>query len=147
LLFEGAKLGGVLLEMVGDATGTCQVVIGVGLNVAMPGEAAADIDQAWTDVSTLAVQGTAPGRNALLSSLLNELLPLLDQFEQTGFRPFREEWMALDAHGGQAVILSTAADQLGGIARGVDERGALLLETTLGVKTIYGGEISLRVAQ
>ncbi|MEH6583212.1 MAG: bifunctional biotin--[acetyl-CoA-carboxylase] ligase/biotin operon repressor BirA [Halioglobus sp.] len=147
LLFEGAKLGGVLLEMVGDATGSCQVVIGVGLNVTMPREAAADIDQAWTDVSTLAGQGAAPGRNALLSALLSELLPLLDQFETTGFRPFRDEWMALDAHGGQAVILSTAADQQGGIARGVDERGALLLETTLGVQTIYGGEISLRVAK
>ena len=30
VLHEGAKLGGILLEMVGDATGACAVVIGVG---------------------------------------------------------------------------------------------------------------------
>ena len=35
---------------------------------------------------------------------------------------------------------------LGGVARGVDERGALQLETTAGVQSMYGGEISLRAA-
>ncbi|MGI9295270.1 MAG: biotin--[acetyl-CoA-carboxylase] ligase, partial [Pseudomonadales bacterium] len=36
VLHEGAKLGGILLEMTGDAAGACQVVVGIGLNVSMP---------------------------------------------------------------------------------------------------------------
>ena len=73
ILFDGAKLGGVLLEMIGDAAGPCKVVIGVGLNVVMPAEAARGIDQDWTDIRSVA--GSAhPRRNALLAALLNELV-------------------------------------------------------------------------
>ncbi len=53
----------------------------------------------------------------------------------------------LDAFVDTPVILQTGAESVGGIARGVDERGALLLETGTGVQTVYGGEISLRAAQ
>jgi BirA family biotin operon repressor/biotin-[acetyl-CoA-carboxylase] ligase len=35
---------------------------------------------------------------------------------------------------------------LAGIARGVDARGALQLETATGLQSVYGGEVSLRAA-
>jgi len=145
VLYGGAKLGGILLEMTGDAAGSCQVVIGVGLNVAMPAVAADAIDQAWTDIRTITAD-PHPGRNPLLAALLNELLPLVADFEQLGFTRWRDDWQALDAFADTAVVLHTGSAQLGGIARGVDERGALQLETTTGVQSVYGGEISLRAA-
>ena len=142
----GAKLGGVLLEMTGDAAGACQVVVGVGLNVAMPATAAGAIDQAWTDIHTLS-GGEHPGRSALLAALLNELLPLLAAFEQGGFAPWRDAWQALDAFAGKPVVLHSGERQLAGTARGVDARGALQLETAAGgVQAVFGGEISLREA-
>ena len=67
-------------------------------------------------------------------------------FEQQGFDRWRDDWQSLDAFAGAPVILHTGTTQLGGIARGVDERGALQLETTTGVQSVYGGEISLRAA-
>jgi BirA family biotin operon repressor/biotin-[acetyl-CoA-carboxylase] ligase len=144
VLFEGAKLGGVLLEMTGDATGSCQVVVGIGLNVAMPESTAADIDQAWTDVSRVA-GGECPRRSALLAALLNELLPLLADFERSGFGPWRDQWQALDAFADAAVVLHSGQQQMAGVARGVDGRGALQLETAAsGMQSIFGGEISLR---
>jgi BirA family biotin operon repressor/biotin-[acetyl-CoA-carboxylase] ligase len=143
VLCGGAKLGGILLEMTGDAAGSCRVVIGVGLNVAMPPAAAAAIDQAWTDIRTVTAD-RHPGRNRLLAALLNELLPLVAGFEAQGFAPWRDEWQTLDAFAGKAVELNTGATQLSGVARGVDERGALQLETAAGVQAVYGGEISLR---
>lgn len=157
ILYEGAKLGGILLEMTGDADGACQVVIGIGLNVSMPPQAGAEIDQDWTDIRamTAAKQQTdnepsggskKPGRNDLLGALLNHLLPLLADFEARGFGPWRDHWQSLDAHAGKQVVLDTGARQTAGIARGVDERGALQLETTTGITAIYGGEISLRPA-
>ena len=147
ILFEGAKLGGVLLEMTGDAAGHCQVVVGVGLNVAMPASTAGDIDQSWTDVATVAGNAgvTCPGRNDLLAALLNELLPLINDFEREGFTRWREPWQALDAHADKPVVLIAGSEKLAGIARGVDQRGALQLETSLGVQAVFGGEISLRV--
>jgi BirA family biotin operon repressor/biotin-[acetyl-CoA-carboxylase] ligase len=142
----GAKLGGVLLEMTGDAAGTCQVVIGVGLNVAMPDAAATGIDQAWTDIDAIS-GGRRPRRSVLLAALLNELLPLLAGFEKRGFGPWRDEWLALDAFAGEPVVLHAGAREMAGIARGVDARGALQLETaTAGIQSVFGGEISLRRA-
>ena len=145
ILYQGAKLGGVLLEMTGDATGRCETVVGVGLNVNMPAAAAADIDQAWTDVAAMA-DGEPPARNTLLTALLDELLPLVAGFEAQGFAPWRAGWLERDAHANQSVILNTGGATQAGVARGVDERGALLLETTTGTRAIYGGEISLRPA-
>lgn len=146
VLHEGAKLGGVLLEMTGDAAGACQVVVGIGLNVAMPGEVASGIEQAWTDVSTIS-GGQHPGRNALLGALLNELLPMLANFESGGFTAWREEWQNLDAFADKAVVLHTGPRKVAGIARGVDGRGALQFETPgSGIQSVFGGEISLRAA-
>lgn len=149
VLHGDAKLGGILLEMLGDAAGTCQVIVGVGLNVAMPLATAADIDQQWTDVASAAkIQGqSCPGRNKLLAALLNELLPLMSHFEAEGFSRWRALWQELDAHAGKAVMLTSGSEQRAGIARGVNERGALQLETTLGIQSVYGGEMSLRVAK
>jgi BirA family biotin operon repressor/biotin-[acetyl-CoA-carboxylase] ligase len=145
VLYDGAKLGGILLEMTGDASGSCKVVIGVGLNVAMPAAAARGIDQAWTDLKTIAAH-RPPARSQLLATLLNQLLPLVADFERQGFAHWREQWQSLDAFAGAPVALNTGAAVWNGVSRGVDERGALLLETAAGVQAVYGGEISLRVA-
>jgi BirA family transcriptional regulator, biotin operon repressor / biotin---[acetyl-CoA-carboxylase] ligase len=147
ILHDGAKLGGILLEMTGDAAGSCQVVVGIGLNVAMQPESAAAIDQAWTDLSALqANSDDKTTRSELLARVLNHLLPLLASFEQTGFAPWQQSFVEMDALLDQPVVLDSGARKLAGVSRGVDDRGALQLETTTGVQSIYGGEVSLRAA-
>ena len=143
VLHDGRKLGGVLLEMAGDVAGPCQVVAGVGLNVAMPSSAAEEIDQPWTDVRTMA-GSTPPDRNRLIAALLDQLLPLMADFEQEGFAAFHDQWQALDAFADASVVLEAGGRRTAGIARGVDERGALQLETGAGIQSVFGGELSLR---
>lgn len=140
LLLEGRKLGGILLEMTGDAAGPCQVIVGVGVNVAMPPQASA-IDQPWTD---LAQAGLRVRRSELVALLLNELVALLDDFAGRGFAGVRAEWEAMDAFRGQPVALLAGSAERRGIARGVDDSGALLLETDRGLEAVHGGELSLR---
>ena len=143
VLYDSAKLGGILLEMNGDAAGNGWVVIGVGLNVAMPKAAAGNIDQAWTDIRTI-TGNQHRGRSGILAALLNELLPLVADFEQQGFARWRDEWQSLDALADTPVMLHAGDAPLSGIARGVNARGALQLETATGVQSVYGGEISVR---
>jgi BirA family biotin operon repressor/biotin-[acetyl-CoA-carboxylase] ligase len=146
LLYEGAKLGGILLEMTGDPAGACQVVVGIGVNVSMPGKAAEAIDQSWTDASRIN-SGSPLDRNLLLAAILDELLPMLASFEATGFEAWRDEWLLLDAYAGADVVLHSGNKKMAGKAMGVDKRGALLLQTvSAGVQAIYGGEISMRPA-
>jgi BirA family biotin operon repressor/biotin-[acetyl-CoA-carboxylase] ligase len=143
ILGDGRKLGGILVEMSGEADGPCRAVIGLGLNVSMADTGSQGIEQPWTDLCGHA-GGVPPRRSVLLAAILNRLLPLLESFAATGFAPWQARWMALDAFGGKPVQVSSGASVIAGTARGVDERGALQLETTTGVRSIHGGEVSLR---
>lgn len=145
LLSRGRKLGGILVEISGDAAGECEVVIGVGLNVAMPASQLERISQPCIDVSSLL--SNRPGRNQLLATLVESLFETLDTFESQGFAVMREQWQQANAHRDAAVRLISGSNEVSGICRGVDERGALLLESEGQVQAYYGGEISVRAQQ
>lgn len=135
------KLGGILIELTGDMAGPCSVVVGMGLNVDMPEYAQDGIDQAWTDVYQ---QGVKPSRAALIAGVLNQVLPLLQHWEQSGFEPWREAWQTLDAYRDQPVNILMGDKRIAGTERGVDRDGAIQIETTTGVQSFHGGEVSLR---
>jgi len=142
LLVKGRKLAGILVEMQGLPEGPCHLVIGIGINVAMNESDARRIDQPWIDLSCVTQQGVE--RNRLAIALTRHLRTILKQFEDEGLSRLRQEWALLDAYAGQPVTLSLGEKQLTGICRGIDDQGALLLETGAGIRAFSGGEISLR---
>lgn len=146
VLWQQRKLAGVLLEMSGDVDGYCQVVVGIGLNVNMPAQAGEAIDQAWVDVESIArEQGLGSvSRNRLVSMILSELLPMLQNFQQQGFAAYRERWESLDAFRDRSVVLSTSSQSVSGIAMGVSETGALKVLVDGREQLFNGGEVSLR---
>ncbi|MGQ9427498.1 bifunctional biotin--[acetyl-CoA-carboxylase] ligase/biotin operon repressor BirA [Gilvimarinus sp. F26214L] len=141
VLWQGRKLAGVLLEMTGDAAGHCQVVVGVGINVAMLASEAKDIDQDWISLDAI---HKGVSRNKLAADLLNHLLPMLANYQQQGFAPLREEWESLDCFGGREVEIHAGDTVTVGQVAGVSDTGALRLNTAAGEELIYGGEASLR---
>ena len=143
VLYDKRKAGGILIEMSGDAAGPARAVIGVGINVRMPAVTAGGIDQPWTDLSAVS-ENPLPRRSVVVAELLNTLLPMLATFERLGFAAWRDEWMGLDAHAGMPVTVTVGSQRLNGLNGGVNERGALLLETTAGILPVMGGEVSLR---
>ena len=142
IVFEHKKLGGILIELQGDAAGDCHVVVGVGLNVNMPARAAQDINQEWTDLCS--INASAPERNAVAAALIGALLQLLSDYTTTGFAPYADRWNALDSLQGAAVSVQIGADTVYGIAKGAASDGALQLETDAGLRLFHGGEVSLR---
>ncbi|MBV8049048.1 MAG: biotin--[acetyl-CoA-carboxylase] ligase, partial [Paludibacterium sp.] len=101
-----------------------------------------DVDQA---VSALSSCGVEVSRNRLLALLLNELHGVLQTFNSQGFAPFADAWMALSAHQDQPVRLSFShGEPIEGVARGVADNGALLVDTASGRQTFHVGEVSLR---
>ncbi len=139
VLLDGRKLAGILLEVNGDMTGPCKVVIGIGLNVRMPAASAAQIDQAFSD---LASAGRVPSRNRIAASLIDELFAELTRFSTSGFGPYRQRWDALDAYRGREVVVQSGAHSIQGRVAGVNSGGALLLDTGKeGVQVISGGEV------
>lgn len=146
LLWQGRKVAGVLLEMTGDATGLCRVVVGIGLNVAMTEDSAKEIAQPWVSLSEIAnASGVAlPSRNVITAEVLNQLLPLLSSYDDDGFASWRDEWMSIDAYRGREVCLHAGIQKELGVAKGVDATGALLVDCGGVMKSFSGGEVSLR---
>lgn len=138
---RGRKLAGVLLELSGDLTDRCAVVVGIGINMRLPAAAAETIDQPWIDL-----QQVRPGigRNQLVAAMLNHLLPLLESYPRQGFAPWRELWQALDQFADAQVCLQSAQQRWCGTERGVDDSGALLLDMDGELRAFHGGEVSLR---
>uniref|UniRef100_UPI000255BA52 bifunctional biotin--[acetyl-CoA-carboxylase] ligase/biotin operon repressor BirA n=1 Tax=Microbulbifer agarilyticus TaxID=260552 RepID=UPI000255BA52 len=140
---RGRKLAGVLLELSGDLTDRCGVVVGIGLNMRLPASVSDAIGQPWIDL-----QEVQPGisRNALVVAMLDELLPMLAAYPQSGFAPWREAWSALDQFSGAEVCVQSAQQRWCGVARGVNDSGALVLEVDGQPQVFHGGEVSLRPA-
>ena len=134
------KLGGILVDVQGDALGPSVAVIGVGLNVYA---APCDVGQ---PVAALA-EGAAGviGRQQVLVATLERLAEAIRTFEREGFEPFREPWQALHAWHLRSVEMQNADGSLTlGVATGIDASGALLLETPGGRVRVLSGDISLR---
>lgn len=142
ILVKGKKLAGILLELSGESAGPCAVVIGLGLNVRATGPEMAEVDQAWTDVES-ELEG-AVSRNQLAAQLLYQMINAVREFEVQGLQPFMREWASFDEFSDCEVVLKMPQGDVNGIARGIDENGALLLVTENGVQRYHSGEVSMR---
>jgi len=144
ILSNNKKLAGVLIEAEGQSDGKCHLVIGIGINFKMPEQSANEIEQAWTDLESLA--GCALDRNNLVSVLLEELETIVSKYKETRLDSFVEEWNDSNAYKEQMVKISSNSLVKSGICKGIDNTGALILENIDSGKLekIFGGEISLR---
>ncbi|MCP4992632.1 MAG: bifunctional biotin--[acetyl-CoA-carboxylase] ligase/biotin operon repressor BirA [Gammaproteobacteria bacterium] len=143
ILWQGSKLAGLLLEVVGEAGGPCRVVLGMGMNLNLPEDAAREIDQPWTDLGVL-TGGRVIERNQIAASLLDALLIEMTAFQQRGLTPLVDTWGEYDLYLGEKVDLYMGDKVISGVHRGIDESGALRLEQDGVLKNFYGGEVSLR---
>jgi BirA family biotin operon repressor/biotin-[acetyl-CoA-carboxylase] ligase len=138
LLARGRKLGGVLIELVGDAA-----LIGLGLNLSMPAEATQAIDQPWIDLATL---GGSDTRARVAASILIAWLDALDRFAQEGLPAFLARWDLHDALAGREVRVLAGSEQLFGRACGIAPDGGLRVRFAAGERIFHSADVSLRAA-
>jgi BirA family biotin operon repressor/biotin-[acetyl-CoA-carboxylase] ligase len=146
LLWKRRKLGGLLLEVGGEAQGPSFLVAGLGINLRMPEEQGRHIDQPWTDLAS-ALGGPLPGRSDLTARLIAALGAALDCYGRLGLEPFLADWDDFDGLRGEAVRLELGDRVIEGIHAGIAPDGALRLETARGVQTFHAGEVRLRAAE
>jgi BirA family transcriptional regulator, biotin operon repressor / biotin---[acetyl-CoA-carboxylase] ligase len=139
ILVDGAKAGGILVEVAGAIEP--QIVIGVGLNIGAQAELEARLGHAVGDVLRGDVRMS---RNALAAAIIDSLTRYAGRFDVEGFAPLRSEWEALHAHQDRRVRIRAADGEILGIARGVAATGELRLQTDSGLIHCNSGEVSLR---
>ena len=144
LLWQGRKLGGILIEIRGDALGPCAAVIGVGINVQLKPEQRERIDQPAADLREPGMPRLSRGQ--WLAHVLRELAQVLQVYATSGFVVVRAEWMSYHAYQGAPVRLTLPDGSMReGEALGVDDDARLLLATAGGIEAVHTGDVSLRV--
>jgi len=143
ILWDHRKLAGLLLDVRGEATGPCWVVLGVGINGRLAATDAKQIDQPWVDLYT--ITGQPVRRNDLAVAVIHELHTMFERFVREGFSAYRDDWQRDDVFRDQPVRVVSGVQALEGIARGITESGALRMVDGKGREhCFYSGDVSLR---
>jgi BirA family biotin operon repressor/biotin-[acetyl-CoA-carboxylase] ligase len=149
IVWRQRKLGGLLIQLKSEAGGAACVVVGLGLNLALPDAARAALAaHGALPVGDLAdaIGARSPGRNELAARLALAMLAALDQFGRLGFQPFEARWRALDSLAGTPVRVTQSGLVADGIALGADRDGALRLDVGGRVERVLSGDVSVRPA-
>lgn len=139
-----AKMGGILIEITGDVTDNCQIVIGVGLNLDVSVQDQAHLDQPATGLKQLGYTG---GRNKLAAQLVSELVAALDEFNEKGFCAFQDKWNDADCFLGKPLTVLLPSSHIDGAGCGVNAKGEYQLKTHNGMQVVNAGEVSLRLSE
>ncbi len=137
VLVEGAKIAGILLE--GQFTGMqlAWVIAGIGINVT-----GAPANPAYATTSLADCGADDVPARAVLEKLLDRLGAWRGMWHGSGFAPVRKAWMARAARLGEEITVRIGAEPLAGVFRGIDQDGALLLETPQGTRRVTAGEVA-----
>jgi len=147
ILFEGKKLAGILVETRLKAN-QMYVVVGVGLNVKMPAQAATYIEQPWVDLNRALTNNSASlNRNELAAKILMVLVRCLQDFSASEFDSFQEDWKRFDLLSGRNVIIKTDTQELNAKVLGFNKDYSLRAEINQQEKTFYAADIKLKIAE
>ena len=87
-----------------------------------------------------------PARTELAAALVARLVPTLEEFGRSGFAPFADAWRAADALAAQPARVLHGEQAIDGVARGIDDDGAFVLEVAGQRQRFVAGDVSLRPA-
>lgn len=143
ILYDGKKIVGILTEMNAEMDAINYIVIGMGINVNITADEFPP-ELAEIGTSILAAKGHPVSRLHLLCRILTELEQAYQQVVREGFAPILEEWKTLSVTLGQAVNVIGPDEKYSGTAITIDEDGALLVETDMGLRKVIAGDVSIR---
>ena len=145
ILIDNAKLGGILIDLQGEANGPVNIVIGVGLNYRLPEAGLILKEHIATDICTHT--DTLFSRNELAALIISSIFTVLDEINNQEYADLINEWRRYDAYKGRTASLLINNDTLTGILNGVNDDGCLLMHIKGEEQHFACGELSLRVEQ
>jgi BirA family biotin operon repressor/biotin-[acetyl-CoA-carboxylase] ligase len=137
VLLEERKVAGILLESQAKPDGgLAWLVLGIGINLATY-----PVNAAYP-ATTLSATGADIAPEAMLAVLAPRLLRWYELWQGgRGFVMLREAWLERAQGLGREIRVRLPKDELHGIFAGLDQDGALLLETKTARRRVEAGEV------
>jgi BirA family biotin operon repressor/biotin-[acetyl-CoA-carboxylase] ligase len=131
VLINGKKVCGILTEIGAEVDLIDYLIVGIGIDANVDTES---FPEEIRDSSTSLKKETGKEINRVdfVRKLLEEFELLYLEFQKEGFTEILEEWRNMSATIGEWVKISTQTRTIYGEAIGVDNEGALILETSDG---------------
>jgi len=143
LMYQGCKVGGLLIESRAQLAGPMEIVIGVGLNVRLPRGMAVAGDNQPADLSQCCAH--LPTRNEIVVVMVEELIDMLAALAAGTISAYRDEWRQHDLSIGHTAELRMAAETLHGHVLGITDAGMLRMSVNGVEREFASGELSLRL--
>jgi len=138
----GKKLAGILTEMQLDGNSIDYVIIGVGVNVKkqnFPQESCAHA----TDIETAVCREIS--RKELLDKIRKHFADAYACFlERLDLSGLLAEYNRALVNTGRPVRVLDPEGEFTGVAKGINEKGELMVQTDTGIVCVYAGEVSVR---
>ena len=130
----GKKVSGILTEAVKDKDNTLKgYIIGIGINT--------DIKKFPKDIEDIAASIKVKNKNLLAARVINNLCRFLTDKEGSFLETYKELSLVL----GKEIVYTENGQSKTAKAVDIDADGGLIIEENGKIKTLSGGEISLRV--
>lgn len=138
LLCHGKKCGGILVETVQSQP--YHVVTGIGLNLMH----APDAEGMLYPATSLQAEGMPTAEpDVLAAQIANNYSMWVRRWQQEGFAPVREAWLARAAKPATEVTVNTPTGAVKGSFSTIDDTGALMLKTAQGIQRITVGDVGI----
>lgn len=143
IVFDGKKLGGILLELRSDPDKISLAVIGIGLNI---NSKLKDLpkDLRHTATTLQAITHKEHKLTPLVAGIIKEIEACLSDLKKNGRGHLLNKWRALSHTLGKEVLARVGDKTLRGWAEDIDTEGRLLLRTANGALTaIASGDLTM----
>jgi len=142
LYFQGAKLGGILIESKPTTNNGYFFAIGFGLNVHMTQAELGSIPQAATSLDL--IQSEVVDRQQVLLAAIAQVLTRIQQFDEHQVTSLINEFKQYDAFHAQKICVLNGEEEIQGMNLGINQYGHLILQTEQGLRNFSAAEISVR---
>lgn len=148
VLVDGKKCVGILCELAADMDGIQFLVAGVGINVnqtAFDGELSEKATSLLLELRRSNAGAKPLCRRKLLCAYLRHMEDAVDALEQGGLSAIRHSYVSHSVTIGSHVRVIGVNTDFSGIARDIDETGALLAEDESGtLRRVLAADVSVR---
>tara|TARA_Y100000022_G_C13253299_1_gene378296 strand:+ start:1867 stop:2688 length:822 start_codon:yes stop_codon:yes gene_type:complete len=125
LIFNNAKLGGILIDLVSKKNKKIYLVAGLGLNLEVSKNDNNKINQKISDLKSTNINTKIMEKNKIAAILLDAIIKCLSKFEKYDYKNLSEEWNTMDYNYNNIKKILVNNKEISAKLMGINESGQL----------------------